>query len=178
MPIFPRKVINQNCGGIKRPATFPDDRLVTSFIFPLEFSMSVTSEPALLTRVDRLRQVASLLAHAFLSLRKRRPVLRICAPDRPLESRAENLDPTSDRSMAANLPWRPQPASAPPTCHHVAHVGPCRERNRESNVAANVKEPRVGGVVGDLGDYSPMNSNRSGGDTNINVRPPSQATSI
>lgn len=121
--------------------------------------MSVTSEPALLTRVDRLREVASLLAHAFLSLRTRRPVLRVCAPDRPLGSRAENPDPSGERSVAANLPWRPQPASDPPTSHHAAHVGPCRERERESNVPAKVNEPRVCGIVGDLGDYSVNNSN-------------------
>ena len=121
--------------------------------------MQVTSEPILSIPASRLREVSSLLARAFLSLQKRRPELRVCAPDRPLESRAENPDPSSDRSVAANLPWRPQPASAPPTCHHHAQVGPCRERERESNVPSKVKKPRVGGVVGDPGDYSLTNSN-------------------
>ena len=139
--------------------------------------MQVTSEPILSIPASRLREVSSLLARAFLSLQQRRPALRVCVPERPLESCIENLDPSSERSVAANLPWRPQPASDPPTCHHVAHVGPCREREREPNVPAKVKEPRVGGVVGDLGDYSPTNSYRSGGDTNINVRPLSHATS-
>lgn len=139
--------------------------------------MQVTSEPILLIPASRLREVSSLLARACLSLRKRRPVRRVCVSDGRLESCVENLDPSSERSVAAKLPWRPQPASDPPTCHHVAHAGPCREREREPNVPAKVNKPRVGGVVGDLGDYSLTNSNRSGGDTNINVRPLSHATS-
>ena len=70
------------------------------------------------------------VARAFLSLQKRRPVPRVCVPNRLLESCVENLDPSSDRSVAAKLPRRPQPR----TGHQVAHVGPCRERERESNV--------------------------------------------
>ena len=89
--------------------------------------MQVTSEPTLLMPASRLREVSSLLARAFLSLRKRRPVLRVCVPDGPLESCVENLDPSSERSFAAKLPWKPQPPD-PPTGHYVAHVGPCRER--------------------------------------------------
>ena len=120
--------------------------------------MQVTSEPILLIPASRLREVSSLLARAFLSLQKRRPELRVCVPDRPLESCVENLDPSSERSVAAKLPWQPQPPD-PPTCHHVAHVGPCRERMRVLNVTATEKTSRVGGVVGDLGDYSLTNSN-------------------
>ena len=106
--------------------------------------MQVTSEPILSIPASRLREVSSLL-RACVSVATTTPSgAAVCVPERPLESCIENLDPSSERSVAANLPWRPQPASDPPTCHHVAHVGPCREREREPQRSSKSEEAASG----------------------------------